>query len=262
MSSKNEVHQTDEHLEQRWFLIELEEGIVALDEHKLDATRLKNFNVNLCQLSLDQNSELKPRFFTPRPNLPQPSDEVLNKACSVADPKQGLETPYSRSHAMHDDWNFYAFHQVRDDYDGPWRSKEPIDYTPYKSVYQFGAVWDGIPSSGALRMMDSAGKEFPHFKAVDFNHLEAENNTCFRGELLISLRMILGQLRKVCLVHHQIAPVLLMSLAGMHARLLECYYDEKSKPLMMRSSDLYELSNKTSISEAFMALTKYFLAIQ
>ena len=87
----------------------------------------------------------------------------------------------------------------------------PIDYTPYKSVYQFGAVWDGIPSSGALRMMDSAGKEFPHFKAVDFNHLEAENNTCFRGELLISLRMILGQLRKVCLVHHQIAPVILYS---------------------------------------------------
>ncbi|KAJ9490151.1 hypothetical protein VN97_g3086 [Penicillium thymicola] len=38
MSSNNEVHETDEHLEQRWFLIELEEAIVALDEHKLDAT--------------------------------------------------------------------------------------------------------------------------------------------------------------------------------------------------------------------------------
>ena len=67
MPSKNKVHETDDHLDQRWFLIELEESIAALDEHKLDATRLKEFNVNLCHLSLDQNSELKPRAKTQPP---------------------------------------------------------------------------------------------------------------------------------------------------------------------------------------------------
>ncbi|KAJ5597969.1 hypothetical protein N7537_008053 [Penicillium hordei] len=87
--------------------------------------------------------------------------------------------------------------------------------------------------------MDSAGREFPHFKAVIYNDLEADCYTCFRGEVLISLRLMLGQLSKVRLVHHQIAP--------------------KTKSLMMRSSDLYELNNKTSISEAFKTLTEYFL---
>ena len=67
MPSKNKVHETDDHLDQRWFLIELEESIAALDEHKHDASWLKEFNVNLCHLSLDQNSELKPRAKTQPP---------------------------------------------------------------------------------------------------------------------------------------------------------------------------------------------------
>ncbi|KAJ5962124.1 hypothetical protein N7501_007065 [Penicillium viridicatum] len=239
--------------------MQLEEAIEALDEHKLDAIRLKEFNVNLCHLSLDQNSELRPRFFAPRPNLPQPSGEILNEACSVRDPERCFAYPYARSHAIHDDWNSYAFHQVDFAYDGPWRSKQPGDYTPYKDLYQDGGPAWGIPSFGAFRMMDSAGKEFPHLKAVMYNDLEADNNTCFRGELLISLRIMLGQLRKVRLVHHQIAPVLLISLAGLHTRLLECYFDQKSKSLIVRSSDLYEFSNKKSISEAFTTLAEYFL---
>ncbi|KGO78475.1 hypothetical protein PITC_069380 [Penicillium italicum] len=124
MSSKNEVHETDEHLEQRWFLIELEKAIQALDVHKLDATYLEKFNVNLCHLSLDQNSELKPLFFAPRPNLPQPSDEILDEVCLVGDPEQCFTDPYARAHAIHDDWDSYAFHQVRVAYDGLWRSKQ------------------------------------------------------------------------------------------------------------------------------------------
>lgn len=89
----------------------------------------------------------------------------------------------------------------------------PGDYTPYKDVYQYGGPAWGIPSFGAFRMMDSAGKEFPHFKAVIYNDLEADNNTCFRGELLITLRIMLGQLRKVRFVHHQIAPNSLFSFS-------------------------------------------------
>ncbi|KAJ5505971.1 hypothetical protein N7453_004928 [Penicillium expansum] len=104
------------------------------------------------------------------------------------------------------------------------------EYTPYKDIYQYGGPALGIPS-----------------------------NTCFRRELLISLRLILGQLSKARLVHHKIAPVLLISLAGRRARLLESYFDEKSKSLMIRSSHLYELNNKKSVSEAFKIFTDYFL---
>lgn len=87
----------------------------------------------------------------------------------------------------------------------------PGDYTPYKDLYQYGASALGFPSLGAFETMASAGREFPHFKAVIYNDLEADSNTCFRGEVLISLRLMLGQLSKVRLVHHQIAPVILYS---------------------------------------------------
>ncbi|CAG7946130.1 unnamed protein product [Penicillium nalgiovense] len=130
----------------------------------------------------------------------------------------------------------------------------PIDYTPYKDLYQYDK-----PAFGAFRMVDIAGREFPHFKAVIYNDLEADNETCFRGELLISLRIMLGQLTKIRLVHHNIVPVLLISLMGKHARLLESYFDSSSKSFVMRSSDLYEFSDQASISKAFKTLAEYFL---
>lgn len=120
MSSKNEVHETTEHLEQRWFLIDLEAAIEALDEHRFDATRLKKLNVNLCHMALDQNSELKPRFFSPTPNLPQPG-EILDQASSPDGPTHS--DPYSRAYTIHTSWNSSTFHDVCLDYTDPWRSK-------------------------------------------------------------------------------------------------------------------------------------------
>lgn len=80
----------------------------------------------------------------------------------------------------------------------------PGDYTPFGSLYQYDA-----PAFGAFETVDVAGGQYPHFKAVIYNDLEADNETCFRGELLIILRLMLGQLRKIRLLHHNIAPVIL-----------------------------------------------------
>ena len=60
-------------------------------------------------------------------------------------------------------------------------------------------------------MIDSSGKEYPHFKAVIYTDMEADDKTCFRSEVLISLRLMLAQLRKVRLMHHKIAPVIIDS---------------------------------------------------
>ncbi|KAJ5847999.1 hypothetical protein N7455_011956 [Penicillium solitum] len=107
MPSKNKVHETDDHLDQRWFLIELEESIAALKKHKHDASWLKEFNSS------------SP---APRPNLPQPSDEILKEACAPDSPAHS--DPFSLAYNIHLDWSSYAFHQLNlDDY-GPWRSKE------------------------------------------------------------------------------------------------------------------------------------------
>ncbi|KAJ5478255.1 hypothetical protein N7530_003764 [Penicillium desertorum] len=252
MSPKNQAQETSRHLKQRMSLVDLESSIQKLDVHKLDVTRLKKLNVNLCRMTLDQNSELKPHFFAPRHDNPQPSDEILDEACSPENP--AFTDPYDRAYATHIYWQSYAFHDVDFLDSAPWRSKDPGDYTPYGSLYQYDS-----PAFGTFSTTDIAGGQFPHFKAVIYNDLEADNETCFRGELLIILRLMLGQLKKIRLLHHHKAPVLLISLAGKRARVLEAYFDEGSHSLIVRSSGLYELSDRMSTSKTFKTLAEYYL---
>jgi hypothetical protein len=63
--------------------------------------------------------------------------------------------------------------------------------------------------------MDIAGREY---KAVIYNDLEADDITWFRGEPLISLRLMLSQLKILRLLHHNIAPLILYSLFSL------CHY--------------------------------------
>ncbi|KAJ5375097.1 hypothetical protein N7517_007103 [Penicillium concentricum] len=72
-------------------------------------------------MTLDQTSELKPRFFA-RSNLPQPSDDILDEACSSEHPD--FTDLFSLAHATHIYWNSYAFHNVDFLDSAPWRSKE------------------------------------------------------------------------------------------------------------------------------------------
>ncbi|CAG8892989.1 unnamed protein product [Penicillium egyptiacum] len=51
-------------------------------------------------------------------------------------------------------------------------------------------------------------------KAVTWNSLETEASEVSRGELLIILRLTLGQLRKVRSLQHDVAPIMIISLIG------------------------------------------------
>ncbi|KAJ5205846.1 hypothetical protein N7491_003530 [Penicillium cf. griseofulvum] len=237
--SHNQVQETSRHIKQRRSLVDLEAAIEALDVHKLDTTRLKKFNVTLCEMTLGQNSKLKPHFFAARPNLPQPSDDILDEACSSMHSFTDL---FSLEHATYIYWESYAFHDIDFLDSASWR------------LYQYDA-----PAFGAFTTTDIAGSKFPHFKATIYNDLEADDETCFRGELLVILRLMLGQLRKMRLVCHHKAPVLLISLAGNRARLLESYFDDESASLIVRSSGLYELSDRISTSKVFKTLAEYYL---
>ncbi|KAJ6189229.1 hypothetical protein N7519_004137 [Penicillium mononematosum] len=249
MSPKNQAQETSRHLKQRMFLVDLESSIQNIDVHKLDVTRLKKLNVNLCRVTLDQNSELKPHFFAPRHDIPQPSDEILDEACSPENP--AFTDPYNRAYVTHIYWQSYAFHDVDFLDSAPWVL---VTIPPCGSLYQYDS-----PAFGTFSTTDIAGGQFPHFKAVIYNDLEADNETCFRGELLIILRLMLGQLKKIRLLHHHKAPVLLISLAGKRARVLEAYFDEGSQSLIVRSSGLYGLSDRMSTSKTFKTLAEYYL---
>ena len=88
----------------------------------------------------------------------------------------------------------------------------PGQYNAYKSLYFHGSPSLGpSPTFGAFKIIDSPGKEYPHLKAVIYTDMEADDKTCFRSEVLISLRLMLAQLRKVRLMHHKIAPVIIDS---------------------------------------------------
>jgi hypothetical protein len=76
------------------------------------------------------------------------------------------------------------------------------EYNPFKSLYRYDK-----PDFGVFGIRDVAGPAFPHMKAVIWNSLETEGSKVCRGELLIILRLMLGQLRKVRLLHHDVAPV-------------------------------------------------------
>ena len=81
------------------------------------------------------------------------------------------------------------------------------DYTPYKTITQHDQ-----PNFGAYHLTDIPGEKFPHTKAIIYNNLEGNDQVIARGELLIILRMMLGQLKKRRFIQHMIAPVILLLL--------------------------------------------------
>ncbi|CDM36473.1 unnamed protein product [Penicillium roqueforti FM164] len=247
--------ETRDHQLDRWLLMKIEHAIENLEEHKLNNTELKKWNIRFSSMTLDQNSDLKPRFFAPKPNLPLPNDEILDEA---AEPDSGDDDYYAAAYGMNTFLDSYAFSQVGLWNDGPWRSMDCGRYSTYKSLWFYGTPSLGpSPAFGALTMIDSSGKEYPHFKAVIYTDMEADDKTCFRSEVLISLRLMLAQLRKVRLMHHKIAPVLLISLTGKYVRVLESYFD--GELLQIRSTCLYKFSDRDSISTLYMMLAGYML---
>lgn len=83
------------------------------------------------------------------------------------------------------------------------------DYKVYKSVYQLPTGDPSVPKEfGVFRMTDVASKKLPHTKAVAYHdHIPSSEKRLLRGELLISLRMMLGQLKKKRYIQHMVAPV-------------------------------------------------------
>jgi hypothetical protein len=55
-----------------------------------------------------------------------------------------------------------------------------------------------------------------------------------------------------------IPQILLISLAGRRARVLEAYFEKESKSLVMRYSDLYGLYDRTLMSNMFKTFAKVF----
>ncbi|PLB44885.1 hypothetical protein P170DRAFT_513009 [Aspergillus steynii IBT 23096] len=231
--------ETPEHLERRRVLLRLEQQVEALEAHELNASQAENLEIEIHQVTLDRTSNCKPFFFRPHSSLPEPEDNRVNHIHSVLDDEDPCFTdPVDRAYQIENNWSSYTFQSPFETVSMPWSRKSVGDYTPYKSVYGYEQ-----PEFGTFRMTDIPGGSFPHTKAVIYNNLEGKNQHILRGELLIILRLMLGQLRKRRF-HHMIAPVLVISFMGKCGRAIEAYFD--GRKLILGCSGLYHFRDQTS----------------
>ncbi|KKA22961.1 hypothetical protein T310_3012 [Rasamsonia emersonii CBS 393.64] len=97
---------------------------------------------------------------------------------------------------------------------------------------------------------------FPHIKCTMFYDIDGDNETLLRGELLALIRIMRGILRKRCFIEHNIAPVLLFSVMGHHARILQAHFD--GNELVVQCSKLYSFEHEQDAPLDFFA--QWFLS--
>ncbi|OQE06108.1 hypothetical protein PENVUL_c020G04900 [Penicillium vulpinum] len=242
MSAKSP--ESPEHYKDRRVLLDLELVIDELEEHKkheIHLAELEGLGIVHQRMTLDrEDSARKPSFFAPHSSIPKPSDDTVDELRSTLEFEDTCFTqPVDRARQVAGPWASYVPYGVID------------DYTPYKDLYQ-----DHKPEFGPFRISDIRGKGFPHTKAFIYNDMDATDESILRGELLVILRLMLGQLRKRRLLHHRKAPVFLVSFMGKRARAFESYFNGQA--LVLRTTKLYNFPEDTSIG--FKSLAEWYLS--
>ncbi|OJJ70952.1 hypothetical protein ASPBRDRAFT_127515, partial [Aspergillus brasiliensis CBS 101740] len=88
------------------------------------------------------------------------------------------------------------------------------------------------------------------------NNMNGTNTKVLRGEVMVTLRLMIAQMKFVRFVEQFTAPVLLFSFMGpQHARLIEAYFDGTS--LTMRLTRLFDLRKMDA--DVIRTLGQWFL---
>ncbi|PYI27689.1 hypothetical protein BP00DRAFT_429048 [Aspergillus indologenus CBS 114.80] len=231
-------------LDRRKFLVDLESKIETLQAHKLGLPQLKELMVEIQGMSLNGATSRKPFFFVPRSDLPEPDEERIKYLQWVFDLDEQdtcFTSPSDRARQFEVSWTRYTLRRAYDEAarNRPWSKKCVGDYMYWKTVYECTQ-----PEFGVFHMTDMPGRGFPHMMAVIYNDLEVENQEILRGELLIILRMMIGQFRLRRLLGHMIIPVMIISFMGKSARAIEAYFD--GERLILGCTDLYSTRHQTA----------------
>lgn len=129
MSSDTTAEKSHIHLEQRKSLITLEATIDALILHTLDASQLDQLNIKRQSMALEKGSDLKPHFFAPKANLPQPSKKLIRKSVEHLNNKDAFADPMSRVYHFEVAWSSYAFSYANFRCENEqWRSMKSVSF--------------------------------------------------------------------------------------------------------------------------------------
>lgn len=63
------------------------------------------------------------------------------------------------------------------------------------------------PQFGTTCALQVKEGPYPHVKATIYNNLDATDDQMLRGEIMLALRLIIAQMRRVRFLQHMIAPV-------------------------------------------------------
>lgn len=141
MYSNTTAKESSDHLEQRKTLIKLEATIDSLTLHTLDESQLDELNIKRQPMALDKDSDLKPHFFAPKPNLPKPSKKLIRKTVQYLDNKDAFTDAMSRAYHFENDWSRYAFSDTNFTCENElWRSMRSVYlycYSKICSLYRF-----------------------------------------------------------------------------------------------------------------------------
>ncbi|KKK12770.1 hypothetical protein P175DRAFT_0431385 [Aspergillus ochraceoroseus IBT 24754] len=236
--------ESQKHKELRGALRALAKHFNSLETHQFDYSHLKTHKVDVLPMDLD-NSKTRPKFFTPCAasllmNPDYEYDRTRRTYCDfdLVSPIRRLPIDCARNMISYFSYYIFASNLQSNDYiHGKWSSIS-VDDTPFTGLFDHASPEYGTPTAA-----EYTDYSCTHIKAMIYNDLEGNDSQLLRGEIVIALRLIYGQFRRLRFFEHLTAPVLLFSFMGpQHARIIEAYFDGSS--LVMRPTRLFDLRKK------------------
>ncbi|RAH71860.1 uncharacterized protein BO66DRAFT_318737 [Aspergillus aculeatinus CBS 121060] len=236
------------HKELRSALRAIKNHVEGLEAHELDYSQLAAQRINVSPMELDEKSSARPCFFKPCPAhlLMVPDDEYDQKSRTKYQEFKSVHPIFRRpidcarnmiTYYSHF-WFDCAIHSENYILDGLWR-RLSLMAVPFEDLFECNEPEFGTPELVKAKR----GRESPPMKAMVYNNLDGNENTLLRGEVVIALRVINGQMRRSRFFEHSTVPVLLFSFLGpQHARVIEAYFDGSS--VVMRPLRLFDLREK------------------
>ncbi|KAL4786894.1 hypothetical protein BJX76DRAFT_63937 [Aspergillus varians] len=248
------------HREMREAIRRITLGVKNLKVNEFDLQQLKALNIRIDPISLNENSPHRPTFFAPYPSglMPETDDNALGGAYNGVDddePDSFFHSYYScpndRAYAVNNHLMSYISwcHTLHKGTEIPWTSGCPGDY-PFTGLDK-----DEQPNHACFAITDMDGPTHPHVKAIMLNNMVASESTILCGELLPALRVMLMQFKKTRFLRQMVAPVMIISLMGLKARVIEFYFSNNS--LVVRPTKMFDFTHANDA--AFKTLAQMYL---
>ncbi|KAL2821900.1 hypothetical protein BJX63DRAFT_377394 [Aspergillus granulosus] len=221
--------------------------------------QLEHYGIRLEPMVLDEKSPLKPRFFAPFPFhalLEINNDTLMGSYNGIDDdPSDFFDCPkvhYRRAYWVETHLSSYIAECIAliKGEEIAW-TDTCVGFYPFKGLSRPCKE----PSYACASITDMNGNSHPHVKAIMLNNMVASDSTILLGELLPALRIMLLQVRRGRLLQHIITPVMIISLMGMKARVIEVY--QENDTLVVRPTEMIDFTHAND--DGFKQLAQWYL---